>query len=244
MNEVQRFGMKLREVRLSAGVTQEELSRVLCVSRAYLGKIERGIADGLPSNKSIEIMATALNVNPSVFGVVNDNVITQNNQTSTQHLLTRASTPLGKNDTNNEYERMKVMTSRVSGASSALKYDVIYVLAKRGLSPENVVNLTLDDIVAADNSLMVKKVKLELEESALLIKYLTANKTKIKERENVVFYGRTSSKLGLNDMVRSFGDYLGKKGETLENVGWDRSFNTEAKNFNDIKRMLNDIKGH
>jgi transcriptional regulator with XRE-family HTH domain len=41
---VRRFGERLREVRLSRGMTQAELSRRAEVSEAYIGRLERGRA--------------------------------------------------------------------------------------------------------------------------------------------------------------------------------------------------------
>lgn len=55
------FGMKLRKVRLAAGISQEELASRANLDRTYVSGCERGKRN--PSLKTIDKLAKALNVN-------------------------------------------------------------------------------------------------------------------------------------------------------------------------------------
>ena len=41
-NDLTRFGQRVREIRLSAGISQEELANRTSLHRTYIGGIERG----------------------------------------------------------------------------------------------------------------------------------------------------------------------------------------------------------
>jgi transcriptional regulator with XRE-family HTH domain len=56
----ERFGKRVRELRLIRGFSQEELAHRAAMHRTYLGGIERGERN--PSLKNIEAIAVALNV--------------------------------------------------------------------------------------------------------------------------------------------------------------------------------------
>ena len=56
-----RFGIRVRDLRLKAGLTQEQLASEVGISVDFLSLIERGI--NAPSFKNIEKLSDALNVN-------------------------------------------------------------------------------------------------------------------------------------------------------------------------------------
>ena len=60
---VQRFAKRLRELRLSRGMTQEVLARRAAVTVPYEGKLERGGAS--PGIDLVERLAVALGVSPT-----------------------------------------------------------------------------------------------------------------------------------------------------------------------------------
>ena len=60
MEESKRFGVKLRELRIKAGMTQRELAGRITIDFTYLSKIENGVMPP-PSEKVILQLATALN---------------------------------------------------------------------------------------------------------------------------------------------------------------------------------------
>jgi len=55
-----RFGLKVKELRKSIGITQEELAERVDVSKDYIGLIERGLRS--PSLKIMERIANSLGV--------------------------------------------------------------------------------------------------------------------------------------------------------------------------------------
>ena len=56
----ERFGKRVRELRLTRGLSQEKLAHRAGMHRTYLGGIERGERN--PSLKNIQAIAVALNV--------------------------------------------------------------------------------------------------------------------------------------------------------------------------------------
>jgi len=61
MSKIQkRFGDRVRELRLSKGLSQEELAFRVSIHRTYIGGIERGERN--PSLKNIAAIANALGV--------------------------------------------------------------------------------------------------------------------------------------------------------------------------------------
>ncbi|MDQ8734237.1 helix-turn-helix transcriptional regulator [Paenibacillus sp. LHD-38] len=62
---LEKVGLRIREVRLHKGLTQEKIGEIVGVSYSYIGRIERGqknISLGM-----LEKIANALNVNESQF---------------------------------------------------------------------------------------------------------------------------------------------------------------------------------
>jgi len=221
MNEIQEFGMNLRKLRVTAGVIQDDMAKILGVSRPYYGKIELGKRDSLPTREQVEIIAKKINVAPDVLYGKNNKVVE-----------------------NPEYTRMTTLTLR---ATSQTKYDSMYILAKHGLSAQDVIDLRPKDVIGTNDSLIVKGVKLSLDEGKVFMKYFMANSVKIM-KVNVVFFGQASDKLNIINMTRGFGDYLNKykEGETLVSIGWGKEIpkvKDDITDFSDIKRMLEITKG-
>jgi transcriptional regulator with XRE-family HTH domain len=65
MNQLKLFGMRLRTIRKTAGITQEEAAEKARLNPKYLGQIERG--EKRPSFDAIISLAGALQVIPSAF---------------------------------------------------------------------------------------------------------------------------------------------------------------------------------
>jgi transcriptional regulator with XRE-family HTH domain len=60
LNHCQQFGMKVKELRAEAGLTQEELAERVGVFRTYMSRIETGEAN--PTLTAIHAVAGALSV--------------------------------------------------------------------------------------------------------------------------------------------------------------------------------------
>jgi len=224
MNEIQEFGMNLRRLRVSAGIIQEDMANALGTSRPYYGKIELGKRDTLPTKEQVEVIAKKINVTPDMLYGRNNTVV--------------------ENPKEQEYERMTTMSLR---ATSQTKYDCLYILAKHGITAQEVVDLTPKDIVGTNDSLIVKGAKLNIDEAKIFMKYYMANIEKIM-KVNVVFFGQSTDKLNIVNMTRGFGDYLNKykEGESLTSIGWGKDAITakeEITDFSDIRRMLEMTKG-
>jgi transcriptional regulator with XRE-family HTH domain len=54
------FGLKVKELRLAAGLSQEAFADHCGFARSYMSRVERGIAN--PSLDAIEVLANALKV--------------------------------------------------------------------------------------------------------------------------------------------------------------------------------------
>jgi transcriptional regulator with XRE-family HTH domain len=65
MNQLKLFGWRLRAVRKSAKLSQEETAERARLNPKYLGQIERG--EKRPSFDAVMSLAKALQVSPSVF---------------------------------------------------------------------------------------------------------------------------------------------------------------------------------
>jgi transcriptional regulator with XRE-family HTH domain len=59
-NVLERFGLRLREVRLKAGVSQEKLAELAGLHRTYVSSVERGLRN--ISLENIDRLAAALDV--------------------------------------------------------------------------------------------------------------------------------------------------------------------------------------
>lgn len=62
------FGERVKEVRLSMNISQEQLAVMANISRTHMGRIERG--DKSPTIETIEKISKALNCPPSIFFVM------------------------------------------------------------------------------------------------------------------------------------------------------------------------------
>lgn len=60
-----KFGVRVRQVRKSKGMTIEALAHDACLSYSYVGAIERGLRN--PTLDVIEALAAALGVNEAVL---------------------------------------------------------------------------------------------------------------------------------------------------------------------------------
>lgn len=58
-----KFGSRTRNLRLSRGISQEQLSNLAGINRSYMGQIERGETN--PTLEIIERLSIALKVTPS-----------------------------------------------------------------------------------------------------------------------------------------------------------------------------------
>ena len=58
----QRFGLRVKELRLASGLSQEAFADHASIARSYMSRIERGMAN--PSLEAIEGLADALDVDP------------------------------------------------------------------------------------------------------------------------------------------------------------------------------------
>ena len=56
----QRFGERIRALRLDAGISQEAFADKCGYARSYMSRIERGLAN--PSLDAVEVLAVALKV--------------------------------------------------------------------------------------------------------------------------------------------------------------------------------------
>lgn len=63
MNILQRFGIRIREVRSARGITQEDLGELSGLSRQYIGDVERGARN--ISLVNIERIAKAFGISVS-----------------------------------------------------------------------------------------------------------------------------------------------------------------------------------
>ncbi|RDS92392.1 helix-turn-helix domain-containing protein [Pseudomonas fluorescens] len=61
----ERFGLRVRELRLASGASQEAFADHASIARSYMSRIERGMAN--PSLDAIEGLADALGVDVSAF---------------------------------------------------------------------------------------------------------------------------------------------------------------------------------
>lgn len=59
------LGIRIREIRTSQNISQEQLALMANVSRTHMGRIERG--DKSPTIDTVERIATALNCPPSIL---------------------------------------------------------------------------------------------------------------------------------------------------------------------------------
>lgn len=67
------MGERLKELRLKKGVTQEEVGKVINVSKATIMKYEKGLVENL-KRSSIEKLANYFNVTPSYLMCMEDNI--------------------------------------------------------------------------------------------------------------------------------------------------------------------------
>ena len=56
----QKFGERVRKLRLASGISQEAFADKCGYARSYMSRIERGLAN--PSLDAVEVIATALHV--------------------------------------------------------------------------------------------------------------------------------------------------------------------------------------
>ena len=63
LNDCQRFGLRIKELRSDREITQEELAEQVGVFRTYMSRIETGVAN--PSLTTIHALASALRVDIS-----------------------------------------------------------------------------------------------------------------------------------------------------------------------------------
>ena len=63
MDELVKFGLRIKELRLKASLSQEALAAECGLDRTYISGIERGLRN--PSFKNIIRIAKSLNVSPS-----------------------------------------------------------------------------------------------------------------------------------------------------------------------------------
>ena len=61
----ERFGLRVKELRLASGLSQEAFADHASIARSYMSRIERGMAN--PSLDAIEGLADALGVDVSAF---------------------------------------------------------------------------------------------------------------------------------------------------------------------------------
>lgn len=59
------FGVRLRELRESKGLTQQDLAGLIHLSTEYISRIERGVAS--PSFETLAKLSTALLVSPDAL---------------------------------------------------------------------------------------------------------------------------------------------------------------------------------
>lgn len=67
------MGERLKELRLKKRVTQEEVGKVINVSKATIMKYEKGLVENL-KRSSIEKLANYFNVTPSYLMCMEDNI--------------------------------------------------------------------------------------------------------------------------------------------------------------------------
>jgi len=65
INLTNNLGAKIREVRSTLNISQEQLAIMADVSRTHMGRIERG--DKSPTVDTVEKIANALNCPPSIL---------------------------------------------------------------------------------------------------------------------------------------------------------------------------------
>jgi transcriptional regulator with XRE-family HTH domain len=65
MNLCRCFGTNVKNVRVAAGHTQEELADLAGVARSYMSDVERGVRN--PTLRVVERIADALNVQPATL---------------------------------------------------------------------------------------------------------------------------------------------------------------------------------
>ncbi|WP_439468446.1 helix-turn-helix domain-containing protein [Blastomonas fulva] len=63
MDLCRRFGLNVKNVRVAAGHTQEELADLAGVARSYMSDVERGVRN--PTLKVVERIAKALDIHPA-----------------------------------------------------------------------------------------------------------------------------------------------------------------------------------
>lgn len=65
----QRFGSRVKELRIASGLSQEAFADRVSIARSYMSRVERGLAN--PTLDAIESLAQALDVDPSIlFAIV------------------------------------------------------------------------------------------------------------------------------------------------------------------------------
>lgn len=102
---------------------------------------------------------------------------------------------------------------------SLSKYDAIYVLAKHGLTAQEVVELKLNELKMNKEKLMVRDKEFTFDEAKVVAKYIAENQQSIAASQ-LVFSGKANAKLKVENMCKAFRSYLKDKGETLESLGW------------------------
>lgn len=126
------------------------------------------------------------------------------------------------------------------------KYDAIYLLAKKGLSPQEVVDLTPADIKMIKGKMVIKDKEFTFEEAKVLAEYINNNQSKIADSQ-VIFYGsKGNNKIKVDNLCKVFRKHLKDKGETLENLGWSLAKQGAApvkpiNNPSDIEELLKSI---
>ena len=61
----QRFGSRVKELRIASGLSQEAFADRVPIARSYMSRVERGLAN--PTLDAIESLAQALDIDPSIL---------------------------------------------------------------------------------------------------------------------------------------------------------------------------------
>lgn len=102
--------------------------------------------------------------------------------------------------------------------TSHSKYEVIKVLAKKGMKQHEVVALTIDDIESNGKSTLIKGIKLTLEEAKTFAAYLHEHGAGIV---SYIFYGNDATvQCSVPSLRKALGTHLKRTdGTTLEDIG-------------------------
>ena len=143
-------------------------------------------------------------------------------------------------------EDIKENTVPIPTKGMYTKYESMYNLAKHGFTPQQVVDLTKDDIAIKDGNVVVKGTALTFDEAKVFASYLHDNGSLCNP---YLFYGTFGVQSLVKGIKRSVAVHLRTHhGLKLSDIGWveaPKPMRTPMaiENFSDIQRIIDELQG-